>query len=376
MKRDAINYVGRYILNNIGWHSNRKIIVIESDDWGSSVMPSLEIYEELLKNGIRVDQNPYTRFDSLASESDLQLLFELLSSFTDKKQNHPVITANTIVANPDYSKIRDNKFQDYFYEPFNKTLLRYPEHRRAFSLMKEGMEQKLFFPQFHGREHLNSKLWVDELRKSDDSYFRIAFNHGIHILPKNNSLDKNKYINSAFYPNNKTEELEMFKSIEEGLSLFKELFGYSSKSFVATGYIWNRNIEKTLNDFGIEYIKGLPIQREPQLGSGRLHKRIIYTGKRNNYKQVYLVRNIFFEPSIQPNKDWIGDCMRRVAEAFRFGKPAIISTHRINYIGYINQTNRNKNLVLFAELLSLLLKKWPEVEFMNAVDLGDLISNS
>ena len=41
-RRLAKNYV-----NALGWNSNRKIVVIESDDWGSIRMPSRKIYEYL-----------------------------------------------------------------------------------------------------------------------------------------------------------------------------------------------------------------------------------------------------------------------------------------------------------------------------------------
>lgn len=33
----------RHFLNLPGWHTRRKIVVIESDDWGSIRMPSKEV---------------------------------------------------------------------------------------------------------------------------------------------------------------------------------------------------------------------------------------------------------------------------------------------------------------------------------------------
>ena len=59
--------------------------------------------------------------------------------------------------------------------------------------------------------------------------------------------------------------------------------------------------------------------------------------------------------------------------AFAMGKPAIISTHRINYIGGIFPSNRDANLKLLNSILKYLVKKWPEVEFMASDTLGDLI---
>ena len=64
-----------------------------------------------------------------------------------------------------------------------------------------------------------------------------------------------------------------------------------------------------------------------------------------------------------------------MAIAYYWNKPAIISTHRLNYVGYINPSNRDKNLKLLDHLLSSILKKWPDVEFMTSVELGDTILN-
>ena len=47
------------LLNIPGWRTKRKIVVIESDDWGSIRMPSRDIYEKLLAEGYRVDLNKY-----------------------------------------------------------------------------------------------------------------------------------------------------------------------------------------------------------------------------------------------------------------------------------------------------------------------------
>jgi len=95
----AKNYV-----NFRGWNSNRKLILIESDDWGAIRMPSREVYEDFLVKKIPVDKNYFTKYDCLESNQDLEQLFHVLSSFKDRKGNHPVITANALIANPDFEK--------------------------------------------------------------------------------------------------------------------------------------------------------------------------------------------------------------------------------------------------------------------------------
>lgn len=61
--------------------------------------------------------------------------------------------------------------------------------------------------------------------------------------------------------------------------------------------------------------------------------------------------------------------------AFRWHKSALISSYRINYIGFINEENKNRNLKLLKELLAKIIKKWPDSEFMNSSELGALVRN-
>lgn len=111
-------------------------------------MPSKEVYDRLLKEGYRVDKNCYERYDSLATEDDLTALFEVLDKHTDCKGHRPVITANCVVANPDFENIKANGYQSYYYEPFTETLKRYPHCERSFELWKQGMRAGMFQPQF------------------------------------------------------------------------------------------------------------------------------------------------------------------------------------------------------------------------------------
>ena len=61
-------------LSNIpSWRTNCKIVVFESDDWGSIRMPSKLAYSNLLKKGIGVDKSLYDTLDSLEKKEDLEV---------------------------------------------------------------------------------------------------------------------------------------------------------------------------------------------------------------------------------------------------------------------------------------------------------------
>lgn len=355
------------LLNIPGWHTNRHIVVIESDDWGSIRMPSKEVYDRLLKEGYRVDLHPYEKYDSLATEEDLSSLFEILSKYSDRKGRHPIITANCAVANPDFEKIEQSEFTQYYYEPFTTTLKRYNECKNSFVLWQQGIKNKVFMPQFHAREHLNVARWLDVLRNGDsDNIF--AFKQGmIGVFPKDNHKIGNVF--QVALDNSKYEDQPIEEIISEGLDLFEKIFGFKSKTFIAPCYTWRPEIEKVLKEKGVSGLQGMVYQKVP--GGNYIRH---WMGTKNQYGQVYMIRNAFFEPSLRgDDHDEVNECLYRIKCAFRWNKPAIVSAHRINFIGAIHEENREKNLKSLSVLLSSILRQWPDVEFMSSYELCDII---
>lgn len=368
-------YLKKIFVNLPGWHTNRKIIVIESDDWGSIRMPSREVYNKLLNKGYPVDKCVYNRNDCLESNEDLELLFNVLLKFKDLKGNHPVITANTIVANPDFNKIRESKFSSYSYEVFINTLLRYPNSDKVYDLYKKGIDLRIFIPQFHGREHVNTTNWIEALKRRDYSALEI-FDYGMFTVHKPNNISCRKEFLDSFGTHTSEEFYGMAEAIDDGLNIFEKLFGYRSRSFIATCYIWHPEVEKYLYSGGVRHIQSSRVQKIPQLGFDSYDIMRLYTGKKNKLGQVYTCRNVIFEPAENPDKDWVDSALKEISLAFTLKKPAIVSAHRVNFIGSIHEENRSRNLQLFEELLNRVLQKWPDVEFMNSEQLGKLILNA
>ncbi|MEL7834381.1 hypothetical protein [Fodinibius sp. Rm-B-1B1-1] len=372
MLKNLKQSVKRNLVNIPGWRTDRKIVVIESDDWGSIRMPSKEVYEKCLKAGYGVDHIIYERVDSLASEDDLELLFNLLSSIKDHKGNSPVITANVLMANPDFEKIKEAHFQKYFYELITETFKKYPNHHNCFELWKEGKRNRLFYPQSHGREHLNVSLFMNALQQGDEDV-HFGFKNGLPgCISKNNGMKGNKYVESLRF-NNEIDKKYKLDIVLEGLDLFENLMGYHSESFIPPNYIWSPDFDEKVSKRGVRYYQGCRKMKEPRFdGSFRFNTHIL--GKENTFGQKYLVRNAIFEPAMNNSRsDTVEKCLKDINSSFRFNKPAIICSHRLNYVGHINEQNRDKNLKLLERLLTEIVKKWPDVEFMNSVQLGKMM---
>lgn len=369
----------RNISNIPGWRTNRHIVVIESDDWGSVRMRSIEDFKELQKKGVPVDTDHYNINDSLESNEDLELLFDTLAKFEDKTGRNPVMTGVNVVANPVFDKIKENGFTEYVYEPYTETLKRYGSHDRVYELWKKGIAERLFVPIFHGREHLNAQFWMRALQRGNASTLA-AFEHGITGIPRKGIRGEEVPNFQAAFLIDTVEDLPYQKEVlQTGLDLFERLYGYRAKYFVPTNGFFNNSLEEDLNRLGIRYINTAKKQREP-LGNGQFKVNTRYIGDRNKNGQIYLTRNCFFEPAatgfeVPANYDWINYCLKEIEIAFRWHKPATISSHRVNYIGYLHPENRENGLRQLAELLTRMLKRWPDIEFMTSAELGDLIAS-
>lgn len=364
-------------LNYPGWSTEKKYIIFESDDWGSIRTASPEAYNIMLKSGDRIDQDPFTRYDSLASEDDLEMLFETLANFTDRNGRHPVITANCVVANPDFSKIKDSAYECYHYELFTRTLERYPKHRKSLELWKSGMREGLFHPQLHGREHLNITWWLKDLRRGDEN-LRLAFDN--HMISGGNSFAADNvyaYMDAFNYCDPQYNDL-LESIVNDAARVFKDIFGYDTRSFIACCYVWNSSLEKILAAHNIDYLQGGHFQYVP---TARGHCKFAWKkniiGARSWCDQLYLTRNCSFEPSLWGNRGRALDhCLAHISSSFRWKKPATICMHRLNFTGYIDPSNRDANLPLLRQLLAEILKRWPDAEFISSDQLGAVIARS
>ena len=366
----------RNLSNLPGWRTNRKIIVFESDDWGSVRMPSLTAFQYLESKGLDLsggDAYRYNQNDTLESSVDLEALFNVICPYKDQRNRPFVITAVSVVANPDFQKIKENNFSTYFCETFCTTSEKYYGNTKSFSLWKEGIENKIFIPQFHAREHLNISEWMRSLQANDKQTL-LAFEQGVWGFNNKSNSKPGISFQAAFDLFDPADILIHAETIKDGLVRFEKLFGYKSVFFVPPNGPFNRRLEKTTAESGVKYISTSKIQTEPQ-GYGKNKTILHWLGQKNKLQQTYLTRNCFFEPSSY-GKDWIGSCISEIETAFRWNKPAIISSHRVNYIGALREANRKNGLSQLEQLLKKILHQWPDVEFCSSDELGDLINKS
>ncbi len=371
--KSIIEYLRRTLIAQSGKNLGlEKIVVIESDDWGSIRMPSSKTYHSLVKKIPTIQNDVYNKYDTIASSDDIEHIASSLASIKDIKGNHPVITCNFITANPDFEAIQKDNFQTYYYNSFDKTLIG-TYGARIMDQWKEAINQKIFSPEFHGRDHVNIGRWLKKLKENEPEV-KLAFAHGVFGIAT--SYEPPEYFMATLdYPKNENTDI-ITTGLKEGYHEFYRVFEKKPTSFIAPCYIWDNRVEQTTKELGILGVQGKIIQLEPrhsQLEERKYKKRIRLFGSGNKLGQVYMPRNCFFEPASRPNFDWEGDCISRMKIAFKWGLPSIISSHRVNYIGGIEEKNRIVNLERLLRLIKSIINIWPDVEFISTGQLVKLV---
>jgi hypothetical protein len=353
------------------WKTSSKFIVFESDDWGSERTKDKSCLKRLLEISPAVASDRFSCIDSIASSEDISFLFEVLTSVKDKNGNYPKITANVCTANPDFERISSHNFQQFFYEPFYKTISDRPDGNQILKLWREGIERQIFVPQLHGREHVHAMAWLAELNAGNRELLEAFRNHSWSI-PYNAILEQRRKNLLAALDIYNLDGEETFQQnwIKEGADIFSKFFGFKSATFIPPAYTWHNRILSSCKEYEIEAIQGIPLQYEPvQSVKRKYRKKLHINGSIEKNGIIRLSRNAPFEPASKPSKNWVESCMKAIDSAFDNNFPAIIGSHRINYVGTLDVHNRDNNLRQLKELLDRIIEKWPNVEFLSSNEL-------
>lgn len=364
------SFIKNHLRNLWGWRTSRKIIVFAVDDYGNVRVHSKQARAKMTDLGLKV-RSRFDAYDSLEDEEDLLMLFEALSSVKDCNQKYPIWTALTVVANIDFEAVTKKGNTHYHYMTLPQTFERTSGYDGVWPLWMEGVSRGILCPQFHGREHLNVQVFESNLQ-SDEYTTRINLQNYSYT-----SIDcgtPNYVSYTAGFDFEDISEIEQQKRIlEDGLDLFRQIFGFHSKTFNPPGGRESSLLHPTLRTCGVQYIE-TPLLKREHLGSGKYRTTINHTGKKNALDQCFLVRNCLFEPTSSLQRDWVGSCIQQIEAAFRLRKPAVISSHRVNFCGRIDPTNRKVGIDALRLLLKQIVDRWPEVEFMTTAQLGDVIT--
>jgi hypothetical protein len=169
---------------------------------------------------------------------------------------------------------------------------------------------------------------------------------------------------------NAEDEQNIAHSIADGLNIFEQTFGFRSKSAIAACFSMSDYAETVLNEAGVKHLQGAYIQERLLPHGTGIQKVKHFMGEKKSNGQFFTIRNANFEPSLNPNTNWIETVLQDVYWAFFWGKPAIINSHRLNFIGSLEEKNRTQNLKLLKKILHKIVERWPDVRFVSSDQLS------
>ena len=375
----ALSSIRNAVINNgknlLGWKTKRKIVVFSVDDYGNVRIDSPAARLYLTEAGIE-PKSRFDAYDTLETSDDLSQLFETLRTVRDRNGRHAVFTPYAVPCNIDFEQMREAGNQGYLCEPLPQTFKKKSScdpanYADTWQLWNQGMDEQLIAPQFHGREHLNVNVFEEKLRQQDPELLIQLQNRSFTRISNSGYETVSALAAFEFWD---FEENERYKEIiRDGLNQFENVFGYRARHFTPPVYSAHPVLYDTLKKEGVRFVDAALVANQHQ-GRGTFRKQFNYTGKQKNGLKL-VVRNVVFEPTSDLSTDWASYALQQIGTAFRWNRPAVISSHRVNFCGHIDEKNRAAGLTSLRTLLKKVTSRWPDVEFMSAGELGALIES-
>ncbi len=338
----------KYLPHYLRKRFEKKIVVIESDDWGLERGVDDESIEWAKR---KFGEENFTRWtlDALETEDDLKLLYEILRSHEDGSGNHPVITANFVTHNIDYSS--GDSFE---FIPISKGFNSTENPNESYRV---GIKEGLIFPQLHGYSHYNLSA-LREYSLTDEA--AEAFD--------------NKYLtcrstirgNLAFLQGELGEDNSDISKIKEAADEFERCFGFRSVTIIPPTFILDTSALKYLKESGVKLVQSS--NRVQQ--SNKRRYSVPFFRKRGGL--IWSIRNARLDP-VEGYNFYHQQCIDSIEKAFLNKLPAVIDFHRVNFSGRFNPSYRERTLTELDSLFAKVLKKWPDVMFIHSQKLYELI---
>lgn len=347
----------------VDW-SKHKVVVFESDDWGLCAWMRDNIARErLTEKGYDVSGVEFK--DTLETASELYDLYAVLEAHRDRLGRRAVFTPNYVLSNPDYDAIKKNKYKTYTGIPITKGFSQgWNEADKRRDLLKvwwEGIKRHVLSPEYHGLIHMSNQTWLEGLR-AGDTKLRDFFEEQMFVSSKAYDIRSEyalKIDPSQHVPVSIQESL-----ISEGKKIFYDAFGYYPHTAIAPHYLWDENTEVALYNQGIKYLQGTVYH----------NNRYYAMGEKHNF-MTYLIRliDLDYYGGENPECDF-NHAFEQVNLAWKHGLPAIVSTHRLNYVGGIDPNMHISGINQLHRLLTEIERDFgTEVTYMSDFEVAQLL---
>lgn len=339
------------------WRCAEPVVVLESDDWGLERKPCAPLLARLSGG-----QPTQWAEESTETPADVDALAELLASYRDEFGQAACLTANFVMTNPDYRKVRESRFDVYESIDLDAGL-----PPRLMAAYRRSIDAHVFSPQYHGLRHFSPAALLRDLRQ-DVRDARTLFEAGAAMGPsfvkghlwRYHSEYEDWHGRGPAYLDSPTADLR------RGLDCFERCFGFRSASTIPPHYLWSDAMREAIWLSDLRYIQGAGYRLRRGADGTTVSSR--YLGFADARGIVHLCRTAKLEP--RPGRT--ETAARSVAQAtqlFEAGVPVVLDTHRINYTGVF----RDGGLAALRQFLDGVERFRPR--FLSTEQLGDAIAS-
>jgi hypothetical protein len=325
----------------VDWHEVRAV-ALESDDWGfCGFVPDAETAANIDLDELESGRFPTVYLGStLETAADVRSMAGVLNSVRDAHGLPAVFQPNYILSSLQYDP--DTGDWRTYYLPDLPPLFRRPGLWQA---VDKAIALGVWQPEYHGILHYDPAMRISVVNKRPAAARAAAA--GVVLF--NGS-------NKAFELGSWRDRDDLRRELIHGSLLFKRLFGRRPDSVIAPDYRWRRRDELMWIDYGFLSIQAKREQRSahgtaPGL-RGRIGKYLDRSWRRlTEHRIVYLERNCRLETAqIADPAAAVQLCLQDVRDSWLRGEPAIIETHRVNYV-HTDRAMAQRNLGYLKDVL-------------------------
>ena len=309
---------------SVDWRALRAV-ALESDDWGlQGFIPAADSWEGLDRAGIAPGSFPEVYWSSTLEDSTMVADLCLVMSRVQGRDGLPaVFQPNYVMSGLGWL----GNGGDGAWHRFDLPDLDPRYHRPGlWRAVGEGIHSGVWYPEFHATWHYDPALRKAAALQPGDA--AKATGRGIMLFPgSERARELGLWRESA----------DLTGELDHSLEVFQRIFGRLPGSVIAPDYTWSARHEDLWESRGLRVIQAKREQRNPEWGGsliGRLAKAWGRSLERVDHPdRTYLERNCRFEPvQTEDPAAVVSACLEETRQAWRRSEPAIVETHRINFV--------------------------------------------
>jgi hypothetical protein len=308
----------------VDWRSF-PVVALQSDDWGlAGFIPQGAALQGIDRGLLSPGRFPEVYWGSTLEDSaSVAELCGILAAQRGRDGLPAVLQANYVLGSLGWESEGNGwAWREYFLPEVPAAYAR----PGLWQAVRRGMELGVWRPEYHALWHYDPRL--RKQRVQEDPAARLAAERGVMIFPGS----ERAWELGPWRP-----LPELAAELDLGLQRFGALFGRGPSSIIAPDYTWDARCEDLWESRELTVIQAKREQRYPGMGAGWRPRLWKYLRQRWDHwaqpDRLYLERNCRFEPvQAIAMETVVQDCLAEIRRAWTRGQPAVVESHRINFV--------------------------------------------